>query len=194
MMGRAALLAFLALAGTNAFAPLTGHPRAQIALWATQEQQAVDISVPYDAAARLAYDQWREQYQKGDFDDTRFAKFKANYEAITVSNVRAKKVAREMGEEPTLLSLNEYGDYSAEEYATLQKSGKSATTTGDVLSKAVEAVESQSAASTALGDAATALAEEEEVSATNIVNSNLTIQITCILQCLNFFRRNWPRN
>lgn len=181
MMGRAALLTCLALAGSNAFAPLTGHPRAQIALWATDQEQAVDVSIPYDAAARLAYDQWREQYQKGDFDESRFVKFKANYEAITVANVRAKKVAREKGEEPTLLSLNEYGDFTEAEYKAAQKSGKSATTTGDVLGKAVEAVESQSAASTALGDAATALAEEEEVSTTYAVNGNLMIQITGIL-------------
>jgi hypothetical protein len=162
MMRRAALLAFLALSCTNAFAPLTGQCRAKTALWATKE--AVDISVPYDAACRLAYDEWRGQYQKGEFDDTRYQSFKTNYEAITIANVSAKKVAREKGEEPRLLSLNEYGDYSEEEYTLVQNSGKSATTTGNVLGKVVEAVESQSAASTALGDAAAALAEEEEVS------------------------------
>jgi hypothetical protein len=164
MMRRAALLALLTFSGTNAFAPLTGQRRAKKALWATKE--AIDVSIPYDAASRLAYDEWREQYQKGAFDDTRYQSFKTNYEAITVANVSAKKVAREKGEEPRLMSLNEYGDYSEEEYSSTQNSGKSATTTGDVLGKAVEAVESQSAASTALGDAAAALAEEEEVSIT----------------------------
>jgi hypothetical protein len=170
MMRRAALLALLIFSGTNAFAPLAGQRDAKTTLWATKE--AIDVSIPYDAACRLAYDQWREQYQKGVFDDGRYQSFKTNYEAITVANVSAKKVAREKGEEPRLLSLNEYGDYSEEEYASVQNSGKSATTTGDVLGKAVEAVQSQSAASTALGDAAAALAEEEEVSNTYAKNGS----------------------
>ena len=155
----------------------------------------MDVSVPYDAAARVAYDQWRKQYQKGDFDDLRFVKFKANYEAVTVANVRAKKIAREKLEEPTLLSLNEYGDFTEEEYKAALKSGKSPTTTGAVLSKAVEAVESQSAASTALGDAATALAEEEEVSTTSIVQGKSDDSYYLLIShCVDFFHRNWPRN
>jgi hypothetical protein len=56
---------------------------------------------------------------------TRYQPYKTNYEAITVFNVSAKNVARNRGaEKPTqLLSLNVYGDYSEEAYASVLKSG-----------------------------------------------------------------------
>lgn len=122
-----------------------------------------DISVPYDAAARLAYDEWCATYGK-KFDAARYQVFKENYEAITVMNVSAKKAARDSGDAnpPPLLALNEYADYTAEEYEAAT-SGKAAPSTGDVLGQVADAVESQSAASNALQEAADALAEEEEV-------------------------------
>jgi len=128
----------------------------------------VDIKVPYDAAARLAYDQWRQKYNKGDFDETRYQVFKSNYEAITVANVVAKKKAREEeAESPALMTLNEFGDWTEEEYkASMGDESTTAatpTTTGDVLGKAMDAAQSQSEASNALKDAADALAEDEEV-------------------------------
>lgn len=167
MIGRLALLSWIALAGqsAHAFAPSTSSslPRlSTTAAWATANEAAVDVSIPYDAAARLAYDEWRTEYKKGDFDAKRYAAFQANYNAITVANVTAKKKARETGEEPRLMSMNEYGDCTAEEYQAAQ--AKQQPEGSGVLDKAMEAVESQSAASTALGDAAAALAEEEEVS------------------------------
>ena len=127
-----------------------------------------DVSIPYDAAARLAYDEWREQFGKGAFDEVRYNQFKENYESITVSNVIAKKKAREEGDEsPFLLALNEYGDFSTSEYEAMMNGETPSTdevvSTGDVLGKAVEAAESQSEASSALQEAADALAEEEEV-------------------------------
>ena len=172
MIGRAALVAWIALwAGqsANAFAPARPAatlPRVPTASWAAASKAAntIDVSIPYDAAARLAYDEWRAEYNKGTFDASRYEAFKTNYYAITIANVTAKKKARETGEEPRLMSMNEYGDCTAEEYQDAQKTGKSSA--GGVLGKAVEAVESQSAASNALGDAAAALAEEEEVSHT----------------------------
>lgn len=122
--------------------------------------QETDVSVPYDAAARLAYDEWRAKFGKGAFDDKRYATFKANYEMITVANVSAKKEARDKGEPVgALMTLNEYGDCTEEEY----KAAMQSTSTSDLLEKAVEAAESQSEASSALQDAADALAEEEEV-------------------------------
>ena len=51
---------------------------------------------PYDATAHLAYDQWREEYGKGDYDEVGFADFKKKYETLTVANVVAKKVEREL--------------------------------------------------------------------------------------------------
>jgi hypothetical protein len=45
--------------------------------------------------------------EKGEFDDTRYQSFKTNYEAITVANVSANKVAREKGRgTPVVESLN----------------------------------------------------------------------------------------
>jgi hypothetical protein len=129
----------------------------------------VDLSIPYDAAARLAYDEWRTKYDKGDFNPERYAVFQQNYEAITVANVVAKKQARDQGEAvPALMSLNEFGDCTEEEYKAAMEDGSSTstttpTTTGDVLGKAMESAQSQSEASNALKDAADALAEEEEV-------------------------------
>ena len=124
-----------------------------------------DVSVPYDAAARFAYENWCKEYGK-EIDESRYPTFKANYEAIAVMNVSTKKKARDSGSDsPSLLALNEFADYSAEEYeAAMNKDKEEApSTTGNILGKAVEAAESQSAASSALQEAADALAEEEEV-------------------------------
>lgn len=121
-----------------------------------------DISVPYDAAARLAYDEWCGTYGKS-FDAARYEVFKENYLAITVMNVSAKKAARESGDSsPSLLALNEYADCTAAEYEALMN-GEEPPTTGSVLGQVTDAAESQSAASSALQEAADALAEEEEV-------------------------------
>lgn len=128
----------------------------------TTDAGTADISIPYDAAAELAYDEWIVKYNK-PFDATRRDVFKANYKAIAVMNVSAKKVARDNGtpdSEISLLALNEYADCTTEEYEAAMTS----TSTGDILGEAVAAVESQSAASDALREAADALAEEEQVS------------------------------
>jgi hypothetical protein len=128
------------------------------------EQDTVDLSIPYDAAARLAYDAWRKEYDKGGFDEARYQNFKANYEAITVANIKSKRAAKEKGQDvPEKLTLNEYGDCSAEEYEDMQSSSQP-TSTGDILGKAVESASAQSTASSAIKEAADALAEEEEVS------------------------------
>lgn len=149
---------------------------------ASTESQ-VDLTIPYDAAARLAYDTWREKYDKGAFNEGRYEVFKSNYEAITVANVVAKKKAREEnGEAPALMTLNEFGDCTEEEYmAAMQGDSSSSTaapqptTTGDVLGKAMESAQSQSEASNALKDAADALAEDEEVR----VTKNYNICVLC---------------
>jgi hypothetical protein len=128
-------------------------------------EKGVDISIPYDAAARLAYDDWRAAFSKGAFDETRFQNFKKNYEAITVANVVAKKNARESGEsKPTpLMTLNEYGDFSQAEHRAAMDGPKTVSTVS-VLEKAMEAANSQSEASVALKEAGDAMSEEEEVS------------------------------
>lgn len=173
---QSALLALLVAAPAAAFAPsqqafcpatLATAPRSSstFQLFAANSGAStdVDISVPYDSAARLAYDQWRDQFAKGDFDDSRYGNFKANYEQITVANVVAKKVARDQGdtEAPDLLALNEFGDFSAEEY---EQQAQGTVSTSGMLGQAMEAAQSQSDASEAIEDAFNALAEEEEVS------------------------------
>lgn len=124
----------------------------------------VDISIPYDAAARMAYDEWRQNFNKGNFDGKRYEQFKNNYEALTAANMGAKKRARDDGTGTVdLLTLNEFGDYSAEEYEALQANDSDPSSAdSNIMGRAMEAVESQAEASNALGEAADALAEEEE--------------------------------
>ena len=153
------------LTTTNAFLQQSS-PRRTMAPRSMAVDSDVDLKIPYDAAARLAYDEWRAKYNKGAFDDERYQVFKDNYEAITVANVVAKKQARdEEGEPPALMTLNEYGDCTEEEYIAAMNTANAPqpTTTGDVLGKAMESAQSQSEASNALKDAADALAEDEEV-------------------------------
>ena len=136
-----------------------------------EEAVESNVSIPYDAAARLAYDEWRAQYSKGAFDSNRYLNFKNNYETITVANVAAKKRARDEGTVSiSLMTLNEFGDLSEEEYKVATNASSSSslpTSTSDVLSKALEAAELQVQASAALGEAADALAEEEQVRITH---------------------------
>jgi hypothetical protein len=71
---------------------------------------STDVSIPYDAAARLAYDEWRAAHNKGDFDEAKFFNFKAKYLAVTSDNMAAKKVARDTGTEPELQVLSPTAD------------------------------------------------------------------------------------
>lgn len=177
-----AALAVLLLAESsafvNAFVPAT--PSASVAarqLSATYklgENDPNDLSIPYDSAARLAYDDWCRVYNK-PFDAKRYETFKANYEAITIANVKAAKAARDAGSTDSAkkLDLNEYADMTAEEYMAMQSGGttrsvateeeEAPVSAGDVLGQAVEAAALQNDASAALAEAADALAEEELV-------------------------------
>lgn len=69
-----------------------------------------DVSIPYDAAARLAYDEWRAANDKGAFSEPKFEKFKAHYEVITSANMAAKKKARNEGTNPQLQTLSVSAD------------------------------------------------------------------------------------
>lgn len=196
MMGRSVLVALALLASqhADAFVPAsfqTATRQAQPHFMAAGD----DVTIPYDAAARLAYDEWRGVFDKGDFNDDRYPKFKANYEAITVANIKAKKAAKESGEDsPRMLTLNEFGDMSATEYNEMQAGGSPAPAPaesapeeeeedsggggGGILGKAVEAAQSQAAAGSALADAADALAEEEEVSDRRVLAINEAVVVT----------------
>lgn len=73
-----------------------------------------------DAQVRFAYDEWRLVYGKGDFDAVRFENFKTNHKTLTISNLKArKKAARDGRPVPQWMSLNEYGDYSLDEYEAM---------------------------------------------------------------------------
>jgi hypothetical protein len=127
-----------------------------------------DVSIEYDAAARLAYKDWCAKFGK-DASDSKFKTFKANYETITVANVSAAKKARESGtDRPKDLELNEFGDMSEEEYLQMQarKSAPASAPEKGAMESVMEASMAQSDASNALAEAADALAEEEEVSVT----------------------------
>ena len=167
------------------------------------ENDPNDTTIPYDAAARLAYTEWTRAYNK-PYDADRYETFKANYEAITVANVKAAKAARDAGEgEPKKLDLNEFADMTAEEYMAMQSKGTSGSTmslgaeaaettaeeadptsTGDVLGKAVEVAALQEDASSALAEAADALAEEEEVRSFIQCTSLLLLFRCCIVLCV----------
>ena len=188
-----ALLAFVAVEranpafsfvtpSNNAGATRSGVRSLAVDMAAETDVSSSDVSIPYDAAAELAYKDWISKFDK-PYDAERYNVFLSNYKAITVMNISAKKKAREDPESgsPSLLSLNEYADCTAEEYAAAMSGDskpsadesssdaeESPASTGNILGDAVKAVESQASASSALQEAADALEAEEEVSSNDI--------------------------
>lgn len=122
---------------------------------AAEEVGDVDVSIVYDSAARVAYDAWREQFNQGEFVDTKYQVFKENYEIVTVANVSAKKAARENGSEAVVIELGDDADSVVVEIPE--------AAAVDPLKTAMDALAAQEAASGAIGEAAAALAEEEQV-------------------------------
>jgi hypothetical protein len=86
-------------------APLSGTTTAE-----SVSSSNFDVSIPYDAAALLAYSEWRNRHNKGDFHTSKFEKFKEKYLAATVANVSSKRKAREQGGDPTIVELDENAD------------------------------------------------------------------------------------
>ena len=116
-----------------------------------------DVSIVYDSAARIAYDDWRAKFQKGDFDENKFVTFRENYETVAVANVVAKKVARESKSETTApIELGEDADFVTVELPE---------STASILDTAMEGMAAQETAAAAISAAADALAEEEQVGA-----------------------------
>lgn len=64
-----------------------------------------DVSIPYDASVKIAYDEFRAANGKGAYNEAKFQKFKAAYLKVTSDNMKAKKVARDTGKDPVLQSL-----------------------------------------------------------------------------------------
>lgn len=172
-----AVTALLLLNETRAFttSPLRRVSSTVLSSTATKEKLLeTDVSIPYDAAARLAYDDWRETYNKGSFDATRFESFKNNYKVLTVANISAAKKARDAGdEEPKKMELNEFADMSYEEFESMTNGADESNDESDVsvLETAMAESAAQDVASTSLEEAAAALAEEEQVRGTALLNT-----------------------
>lgn len=82
-----------------------------------EELPPIDVSIPYNSAALLAFDEW-----KGDkiFPEDTFAKFETIYEEKVVTMVTAKKVQRELDDaltkaESELAKLAKMGEEPASE-------------------------------------------------------------------------------
>ncbi|GAX19138.1 hypothetical protein FisN_3Lh080 [Fistulifera solaris] len=58
--------------------------------------EPIDVSIPYDAAARLDFTAWLASHPEAVNDDTTFAKFKPLYEAKAVADVIVKKQMRDL--------------------------------------------------------------------------------------------------
>lgn len=70
----------------------------------TTKASGADVSIPYDAAARLAYDEYRtanEGSKEVDFDT-----FQTKYSQMAVAEVTAKKLEREMFPPTTKVDLS----------------------------------------------------------------------------------------
>lgn len=176
------LLSTLACQNSHAFIPstLSRSGRASVSPFATTMHAAkesnndLDLSIEYDAAAKLAYNEWLTQYEKGEFDEVRYQSFRSNYEALSIANVIASKKARDENNSDELqkLTLNEYADYTVEEYLAMQNGTPEESSKIDdaidndskgILDVAMESSAAQSEASVAISEAADALAEEEKV-------------------------------
>ena len=167
-----ALAALLVLASENvsAFTPSTLSTQRTGFAFSTLSAASDDVSIDYDSAAKLAYDDWRTTFGKGDFTESKFASFKSNYVSLTVANVKAAKKAREEGGEAVeKLELNDFADMTVAEYQAMQDGGSDESTQEDSsapvspLQVAMDAMEAQEAAADAIGEAAAAIAEEEQV-------------------------------
>lgn len=86
------------------------------------KNSSVDVSVPYDAACRLAYEEWKAKFDKTEprEDDPlsaeeRFQQFRISYERVTIANIAAKKKVRDAGgfEEARTLKTVELDQYAA---------------------------------------------------------------------------------
>jgi len=72
--------------------------------------ETIDVTIPYDSAAHVAYNEWRAKFNKGDFDEKKFEAFKVNYHKVTVANVINRKIARKKGTKPKVTLLKKNAD------------------------------------------------------------------------------------
>jgi Cathepsin propeptide inhibitor domain (I29) len=134
-MVRLTLLILATLSGqyVDAFVPASFH-RGAIRQQTFSIRSAVDendVMAPSDNAIRKAYDDWRAKYSKGSFNSARFETFKSNYQAIADANIKAKDMSAPK------LTLNEFGDFTAEEYEALKANSVSSSSSAQSTSVAV---------------------------------------------------------
>ena len=79
--------------GVGAFAitKANGKTEATSSPTPASRKSAADVSIPYDAAARLAYEEYCENGKEIDFET-----FQAKYEQLTVAGIKAKTMEREL--------------------------------------------------------------------------------------------------
>mmetsp|Transcript_36625 Transcript_36625/g.105376 ORF Transcript_36625/g.105376 Transcript_36625/m.105376 type:complete len:631 (+) Transcript_36625:150-2042(+) len=120
------LLAALAVESATCFVPNSlNHRSKMMPLFAANQDAPLDTK-----AVMSAYDEWRQKFGKGDFDINRFHNFENNFRVLTAANIKARDKALAAGRDPPQwLELNEYGDFSREEYKAMQ-GGKSLVTPG----------------------------------------------------------------
>lgn len=85
--------------------------------------QEFNSTIPGDDAILEAYDSWRREYKKGDYRQDRFENFSINYKTLMAANAASMRRARKggKGDPSSMMSLNEYGDCSIEEYKNILK-------------------------------------------------------------------------
>jgi hypothetical protein len=155
---------------------LKGHQQQQCSrLFASSDSAPENVSTSAttadDKEVMKAYEEWRLKFKKGEFNAGRYENFKQNFLVVLETNAATRQQAAASGQSEEdiadmLLALNEYGDFTAEEYATALEGSSSSSgsvSTGDVLAKAMEAAQAQTDAGVAIEEAFEALAEEEEV-------------------------------
>mmetsp|Transcript_15150 Transcript_15150/g.43799 ORF Transcript_15150/g.43799 Transcript_15150/m.43799 type:complete len:1079 (+) Transcript_15150:300-3536(+) len=100
MYGGEAEIATLGSDADTVALPLPPSSLPDTATAADAAEEVVDVSIQYNAPARLAYDEWLAANGRAgeESDNVKFGTFEQNYVAVTVTNVSAKKAARDAGE------------------------------------------------------------------------------------------------
>eukprot|EP00521_Asterionellopsis_glacialis_P019343 CAMPEP_0195314886 /NCGR_PEP_ID=MMETSP0708-20121125/2671_1 /TAXON_ID=33640 /ORGANISM="Asterionellopsis glacialis, Strain CCMP134" /LENGTH=159 /DNA_ID=CAMNT_0040379983 /DNA_START=1 /DNA_END=480 /DNA_ORIENTATION=+ len=86
-------VAVITAAGVATFMNQNGESSSSSTTSATAEPEVekIDVSIPYDSAAILAYEEWRE----GEFDQEVFAAYKKIYKGMAITKVTFKKQERD---------------------------------------------------------------------------------------------------
>lgn len=61
-----------------------------------QKKKVALLAIPYDAAARLAYDQWLSENEEEEYNDEGYRVFREQYEKMAVAMVTYKKLERDL--------------------------------------------------------------------------------------------------